>query len=95
MQPEIRFLSRKEQEQIHEAALWLLSDVGMKMPSAEAVKIMHAAGAKIDGESIIKIPERLVNCAVEKVPKRKGRVLLQAATQAGQRQVLFVGAANG
>ncbi len=75
MQPQINFLSQEEQEQIHQAALWLLSNVGMRMPSQEAVDIMQKAGAKIEGENIIKVPAELVEQAVETAPKRKGFVL--------------------
>jgi len=75
MQPEINFLSPEEQERIHQAALWLLSNVGMQMPSHEAVNIMQNAGAKIEDDNIVKIPAELVTYAVEKAPKREGFVL--------------------
>ena len=75
MQPQINFLSQEEQEQIHEAALWLLSNVGMQMPSAEAIDIMQKAGAKIEGKDIVKITKELVTRAVETAPKRDGFVL--------------------
>ena len=48
MQPQISFLSQEEQEHIHQTALWVLDNVGMQMPSPEAVDIMQKAGAKID-----------------------------------------------
>ena len=75
MQPQINFLSQEEQEQIHEAALWLLSNVGMQMPSPEAIDIMQKAGAKIEGKDIVKITKELVDRAVETAPKRDGFVL--------------------
>ncbi len=75
MQPQINFLSPEEVERIHQAALWLLENVGMQMPSQEAVDIMRNAGARIEDENIVKIPPELVAHAVEKAPKRDGFVL--------------------
>ena len=75
MWPEINFLSPEEQERIHQAALWLLANVGMQMPSHEAVNIMRKAGAKIEGENIVKIPAELITHAVAKAPKRDTFVL--------------------
>ncbi len=75
MQPQISFLSPEEQEHIHRSALWVLENVGMRFPSQEAVDIMRNAGARIEGENIVKIPEELVTYAVEKAPKREGFVL--------------------
>ncbi len=75
MQPQISFLSLEEQEHIHQAALLLLENVGMQMPSSEAVEIMQKAGAKIKGEYIVKIPAELVAYAVDKAPKRDEFVL--------------------
>ncbi len=75
MRPQISFLSPGEQEQIHKSALRVLNNVGMQMPSQEALDIMRKAGAKIEGNSTIKIPAELVSEALEKVPKREGFVL--------------------
>jgi trimethylamine--corrinoid protein Co-methyltransferase len=75
MQPQINFLSPKEQEHIHKSALRLLENVGMQMPAREAVDIMRGAGAKIEGENIVKIPEELATDAVAKAPKRDDFVL--------------------
>ncbi len=75
MQPQISFLSPEEQEHIHQTALWLLSNVGIQMPSQEALDIMRKAGAKIEGKNIVKIPPELVAQAMETAPKRDGFVL--------------------
>ncbi|GAI12016.1 unnamed protein product, partial [marine sediment metagenome] len=75
MQPEINFLLPEEQERIHKSALWLLANLGMQMPSREAMDIMQKAGAKIEGENIIKIPEEMVTHAVANAPKRGEFVL--------------------
>ncbi len=75
MQPQISFLSPEEQERIHQAALWLLENVGMQMPSREAVDVMRKAGAKIEDKNLIKVPAGLVTYAVEKAPKREEFIL--------------------
>lgn len=75
MKPQINFLSPEEQERIHQAALWLLNNVGMQMPSQEALDIMRNAGARIESKDTVKIPAELVKDAVEKAPKREGFVL--------------------
>ena len=75
MHPHINFLSSEEQDRIHEAALWILDDIGIQMPSQEAVEIMQEAGARIEGKNIVKIPPVLVKYALEKVPKREEFVL--------------------
>jgi trimethylamine--corrinoid protein Co-methyltransferase len=75
MQPQINFISPEEQEHIHKSALRLLENVGMQMPAREAVDIMRGAGAKIEGENIVKIPEELATDAVAKAPKRDDFVL--------------------
>jgi len=71
MKPQISFLSQEEQELIHNSALSVLSSVGFKMPSREALDIMQNAGAKIHGKDTVKIPADLVAYAVENAPKRE------------------------
>ncbi len=74
MQPEISFLSDEEQAYLHQAALWLLENVGMQFPSYEALKVMERAGARVE-DNVVKIPSNLVAEAVEKAPKREGFIL--------------------
>jgi trimethylamine--corrinoid protein Co-methyltransferase len=75
MKPQISFLSREEQDRIHEAALWILKEMGIQMPSQQAVSIMQKAGAKVDNKNIVKIPPELVKYALTTVPKREAFVL--------------------
>ena len=75
MRPQIGFLSIDEQEQTHQAALWLLENVGMRFPLREAVDIMRDAGAKVEENYVVKIPGELVSYALENAPKRDGFVL--------------------
>jgi trimethylamine--corrinoid protein Co-methyltransferase len=72
---QLRFLSSGEQERLHQAALWLLANVGMQFPSQEAVDLLRKAGAKIESKNIARIPREMVDHAVETAPKRDGFVL--------------------
>jgi len=75
MKPVLQFLSPAEIEAVHEAALQLLQNQGMQMPSEEALSILKGAGAKIEDNNIAKIPPHLVEYAVKHVPKRQEVVL--------------------
>ena len=70
MKPVFGYLSQPEIERIHQSALEILRDVGMQMPSEEAVKLMKEAGCEVAGENIVKIPAPLVQYAIEKAPGR-------------------------
>lgn len=65
----------EEQELIHKKALWILANIGFQMPLPEAINIMRKAGARIEDENIVKIPEELINYAISKAPKRDGFIL--------------------
>ena len=75
MKPQVSFISREEQGQIHKSALGVLENMGMQLPSPIAIDVMQKAGAKIEDNNIVKIPEELIVRAVETVPKREGFVL--------------------
>ena len=75
MRPEISFLSTEEQERMHKAALWLLENIGMQFPSSDAIDVLRKAGAKVEEESVVKIPKEMVAEAITKAPKC-GEVIL-------------------
>ena len=75
MQPQICFLNPEEQEQIHNSAVWLLSNIGFQMPSRQAVSIMRQAGATVENENIVKISANMIAEAVAKALKRDQFVL--------------------
>jgi len=75
MKPTLQFLSTAEIEKIHLSALRILQDIGMKMPCNEALDLLKEAGAEVGDNNIVKIPARLVDYAIENVPKRKDVVL--------------------
>jgi len=71
MKPLLKFLSDEEIQLIHRTSLRILSDLGMRMPLEEALQLMNQAGASICTDHIVKVPEGLVQDAIEKAPKRK------------------------
>ena len=54
-------------EQLHQATLDILENVGVKMCEQEAIELLHAAGARIDGD-LVKIPPHMVRQALQTAP---------------------------
>ncbi|GBC59370.1 trimethylamine methyltransferase [Desulfonema ishimotonii] len=71
MKPQIKFLSDEEIGRLHEHALKILQEIGMRLPHKEALELLEKAGAEITDDSVVKIPEHMVNTALKTVPKRK------------------------
>ena len=70
MRTQCSFLSESEKQKIHEDTLEILSEVGVKFQSQKALKLLSAAGAAVDRESMIaRIPPALVDQALMKAPK--------------------------
>ena len=62
-------LSRNDIEQIHDAAIRILSDVGVKIESPSVISLLKKAGAKVDEKKLTAIlPEKLVADALRSVP---------------------------
>lgn len=74
MQPEVCFINQKEIELIHEKALEMLEDMGMKFEAAEAREYFVKAGAK-EEDGIVKIPRNIIEDGLKTVPKRDTFVL--------------------
>lgn len=70
MKPTLNFFSEEELKTVHNKALEILEENGMQIASEEALDILEEAGAEIEEENIVKIPRKLVNEAVESVPKK-------------------------
>ena len=64
----LSFLSLDEIEQIHEASLRILRETGVKIHSEKVRKLLTENGAQLNG-NIVKIPDTLVNEAIDKAPK--------------------------
>jgi trimethylamine--corrinoid protein Co-methyltransferase len=71
MLPNLCFLSPEEQERVHEASLSVLHDVGVRIHSSRARKILRSAGAVVEeSEKIVKIPPEIVDEALRTAPKQ-------------------------
>ena len=75
MKPWLRYLSDDECGRIHKAALRILNDIGMRLPVDEAKSLLSAAGAKVEADSVVRIPGDLVEKAIQTAPKRDEVVL--------------------
>lgn len=71
MKPVIQFLSDQEVALLHRQALRILKEIGMRLPHEEALELMSRNGAEILADHVVRIPEQLVEAAIETVPKRK------------------------
>ena len=64
-------LSNEDIKRIHEAALEVMEEVGVRFPSEKALNILEEAGAKVDRNSMVaKLPAPLVMDAISKAPPR-------------------------
>jgi trimethylamine--corrinoid protein Co-methyltransferase len=64
------FLSKEEQDLIHESSLKSLNEIGMMIRSDSTLKMLSDAGADVDfSKQIAKMPEEMVRDALKKAPK--------------------------
>jgi len=70
MKLELQYLSDKEISLLHEAALKILHDVGMRFPSPKALALFEQAGAEIRNSDIVCLKEDLVQNALATTLKR-------------------------
>jgi trimethylamine--corrinoid protein Co-methyltransferase len=69
MQPKLELLSRDLIRRILDEAFELMQNPGIKVQSGAARKLLAERGARVDAASeVVKIPESLVNQALESVP---------------------------
>jgi trimethylamine--corrinoid protein Co-methyltransferase len=62
-------LSQQEIERIHAASMEILSQVGIKVDHGKARELFGQAGAQVDeGTQAVRIPERLVQWALQQAP---------------------------
>jgi trimethylamine--corrinoid protein Co-methyltransferase len=62
------FLSQGDKKQIHQAALRILSEIGMQILHDEALTLLKNAGCTVEEDNIVKIPSALVENAVKTAP---------------------------
>ena len=66
----LRFLDDEQLDNLREATLQILENIGVKFPSKKAVKIFAEHGAEVDHDTqIVKIPRDLVLKAMATVPR--------------------------
>ncbi len=66
----LQFLSQEQLDQLQEATLQILEEVGVKFPSEKALALFADHGAQVDHETqIVKLPRDLVRRAMATVPR--------------------------
>ncbi|KJS85853.1 trimethylamine methyltransferase family protein [Desulfosporosinus sp. BICA1-9] len=65
----LTIIDQEKFDQIHEASLQLMENVGMKIGGTRALKLLHDNGAVTNGEGLTIIPRGLVERALKSVPK--------------------------
>ncbi|UCE53204.1 MAG: trimethylamine methyltransferase family protein [Desulfobacterales bacterium] len=68
LKPNLSFLSDADKDQIHQAALRILSEIGMKLFHDEALALLKDAGCIVEKGGIAKIPGKLVQQAIDNAP---------------------------
>jgi trimethylamine--corrinoid protein Co-methyltransferase len=68
LRPKVSFLSREDKEKIHRAVISILGDIGMKILHDDALALLKAAGCSVAEDRKVRIPEELVQQAVESAP---------------------------
>ena len=66
---EFRVLSERDIHRIHEAALEVMEEAGVRFPSKRALDILEEAGCEVNRETMVaKLPAKLVMDALRKAP---------------------------
>ncbi len=63
-------LTRADCEKIHQAALDVLNDLGVRVDDPDTIHMMQEAGATVDAENRVHIPARLVEWALQQAPRQ-------------------------
>lgn len=68
---DVRVLSEREIQAIHDGTMKILRDPGVKVHHNEALDLLAQAGTKVDKDSrIARLPEKLVRESIEQAPKK-------------------------
>lgn len=68
--PRFRLLSDVKLERMHEASIQVLEEVGVRITTPAALKLLSDAGCTVVGEDTVKISRSLVEDAIASAPKR-------------------------
>ncbi len=63
------FLDRQACERIHQAALEVLREVGVRVDDPDVVRLLLDAGATVTHENVVHLPEKLVKWALRQAPR--------------------------
>jgi len=66
--PSLSFLAQEDKEKIDRTVLRILSEIGMKVHHAEALKLLTDAGCSVQGDGMVKIAEELVLKSIDSAP---------------------------
>jgi len=66
---QLKILNEDQIHQIHQQALKILAEIGMRVREPQALEILKKAGARADG-NIVKLPAKLVKEAVDQAPAK-------------------------
>ena len=69
-QPSFRLLSEEQIRHLHRATLELLDTTGVRILEPQVVRMMADAGCRITDKNMVRIPEYLVDKAIQSAPSR-------------------------
>lgn len=67
---QLTVLGEEKAAQIHEAALKILAEIGMKIQGERTLALLHKSGCRTDAGGLTRIPKDLVESALASVPKK-------------------------
>ena len=65
---QLKLASESQLKEIHQDALDILSEIGVRISAGEGLKVFHEKGANVVDDSIVRIPRQMVEWAVSKAP---------------------------
>lgn len=66
--PSYRLMTPEQVQQIHQATLDLLENVGVRVMHTEGVRLLADAGCRVEGKDLVHIPAELVEDAIRSAP---------------------------
>ena len=66
--PRYRLLDDEQLQQLHNATLEILEEVGVDVKYPKALELLHAAGCRVKDHTTVLIPEYLVADAIQSAP---------------------------
>ncbi|MEE4262123.1 MAG: trimethylamine methyltransferase family protein [Desulfobacteraceae bacterium] len=67
-QPKFRILDEAQIERIHQAVLWILDEVGVRVNHPQATDLLAGHGARVMEDNLVQIPSSLVEDAIASAP---------------------------